>query len=151
MATSERRKVIRPKAKSETDPLKTRPAARIRKKNNKDQIRRDVLVMWKRKATYRISQHCQSKKNTLDAAKRETGSGLYVGDSDSKSKGTRPITCFEKAGNVGGVPVTITLARHELLFSEESVRRNETIEKYICAHGDEKTYPMAEGKVHVES
>ena len=115
MATSERRKVIRPKAKSETDPLKTRPAARIRKKNNKDQRRRDVLVMCKRKATYRISQHCHSKKNTLDAAKQETGSGLNIGDSDSKSKGTRPITCLEKAVNVGGVPVTITLACHELL------------------------------------
>ena len=43
-----------------------------------------------------------------------------------------------------------TLVRRDLV-SEESIRRNETIEKYICAHGDEKTYPTAEVKVDVES
>ena len=68
MSKTERRKVIRPKAKSETDPLKTSPAARIRKKNKKDQRRRDVMVMWKRKPhiAYRSIASRRKKRTRLN-------------------------------------------------------------------------------------
>ena len=146
------RKVIRLKAKPEMAPSENKASG----ENKEEKPRRSKSTCWICGKEGHISLHCPSKKNTGGAAKRETRSGLYVGDSDSENEGTRPNARFEKAGTVGGVPVTITidtgasrtLVRRDLV-PEESIRRDEPI-GIICAHGDEKAYPTAEVEVRVE-